>query len=326
MEWWRNRSVFHVHELFSPVLVCQAGQTSFDRCGRRCDCIGGRLVNCVRIRKEFTSLSLTERRRYIQTILTASTDTRFKNDYDRLLNDHRILFATGIHERIHFLTWHRYFILLYENLLRRVDCRFTVSYWDWSRVSGDPFRTTNPRDLWHRGNASFGGNGVPPNQCVQTGPFRESVWSLPPLPSGTPPSPGSGCLRRQFNGNPPDTVAVNNVLQINPVNFTDFELLLRLNLHDVVHCLIGGTMCSVDAALAPEFFLHHGFVDKIWDDWQKKSDAHLNAFFPTINEVMPGTQVLPREVVNLLSQPGDVRAEYQQPTSPVRPLSGICIV
>ena len=326
MEWWSNRTVFHVHELFSPVLVCQAGQTSFDRCGRRCDCIGGRLVNCVRIRKEFTSLSLTERRRYIQTILTASTDTRFKNDYDRLLNDHRILFATGIHERIHFLTWHRYFILLYENLLRRVDCRFTVSYWDWSRVSGDPFRTTNPRDLWHRGNASFGGNGVPPNECVQTGPFRESVWSLPPLPSGAPPSPGSGCLRRQFNGNPPDTVAVNNVLQINPVNFTDFELLLRLNLHDVVHCLIGGTMCSVDAALAPEFFLHHGFVDKIWDDWQKKSDAHLNAFFPTINEVMPGTQVLPREVVNLLSQPGGVRAEYQQPTSPVRPLSGICIV
>lgn len=119
---------------------------------------------------------------------------------------------------------------------------------------------------------------------------------------------------------------MNNVLQINPVNFTDFELLLRLNLHDVVHCLIGGTMCSVDAALAPEFFLHHGFVDKIWDDWQKKSDAHLNVFFPTINEVMPGTQVLPREVVSLSSQPGGVGAEYQQPTSPVRPLSGICMV
>ena len=167
MEWWRNGTVFHVHELFSPVLVCQAGQTSFDRCGRRCDCIGGRLVNCVRIRKEFTSLSLTERRRYIQTILTASTDTRFKNDYDRLLNDHRIRFATGIHQRIHFLSWHRYFILLYENLLRRVDCRFTVSYWDWSRVSGDPFRTTNPRDLWHRGNASLAEMA-----CYPTGVYR----------------------------------------------------------------------------------------------------------------------------------------------------------
>lgn len=138
--------------------------------------------------------------------------------------------------------------------------------------------------------------------------------------------PGPRCLRREFDGNPPDTVAVNKVLKRNPANFTDFELLLRGNLHNVVHCVIGGTMCSVDSASAPEFFLHHGFVDKIWDDWQKKSDAHLNAFFPTVNEVMPGTQVLPREVVNLLSQPGGVRAEYQQPTSPVRPLSGICIV
>ncbi|XP_022801515.1 uncharacterized protein LOC111339187, partial [Stylophora pistillata] len=257
----------------------------------------------------------------IQTILKASTDPTFKNDYDRLINDHRILFTSGIHEPIHFLPWHRYFILLYDNLLRRVDCRVTVPYWDWSRVSGDPFRT-NPTDLWHSGNAGFGGNGVAPNGCVQTGPFRESIWSLPPPPAGAPTEPGPRCLRRRFNGNPPDLVAVNRVLQINLVNFTDFELLLRINLHDVVHCLIGGTMCFNDSASAPEFFLHHGFIDKIWDDWQKRSDAHLNVFFPNINEVMPGTQVFPREVVDLSSQPGGVRAEYQQPKSPVRPSSG----
>lgn len=324
----RNRCHYGVGRLWYAAVyrvqgssVCQEGRKSFDKCGQRCDCIRGRLVNCVRIRKEFTSLSLRERRRYIQTILKASTDPTFKNDYDRLINDHRILFTSGIHERIHFLPWHRYFILLYENLLRRVDCRVTVPYWDWSRVSGDPFRT-NPTDLWHSGNAGFGGNGVAPNGCVQTGPFRESIWSLPPPPAGAPTEPGPRCLRRRFNGNPPDLVAVNRVLQINLVNFTDFELLLRINLHDVVHCLIGGTMCFNDSASAPEFFLHHGFIDKIWDDWQKRSDAHLNVFFPNINEVMPGTQVFPREVVDLSSQPGGVRAEYQQPKSPVRPSSG----
>ena len=269
-------------------------------------------MNCVRIRKEFTSMTFAERERYIRTILTASTDPRFKADYDRLLNDHRILFRSGIHERTHFLTWHRYFMLLYENLLRRVDCRFTVAYWDWSLVSGNPFSTANPTDLWHSGNTGFGGNGVAPDNCVQAGPFRESVWSLVPLPQQSNPR----CLQRRFNGNTPDSVAVQNVLRIAPDNFTDFELMLRLNLHDVVHCVIDGTMCSVDSASAPEFFLHHGFIDKIWDDWQKKSDAHLNVFFPGINEVMPGTQVRPREVVNLSSQPGGVRVEYR----PVRPL------
>ena len=30
-----------------------------------------------------------------------------------------------------------------------------------------------------------------------------------------------------------------------------------------------GQMCSNDSAAAPEFFLHHGFVDKLWGDWRK---------------------------------------------------------
>ncbi|XP_078342697.1 uncharacterized protein LOC144628471 isoform X5 [Oculina patagonica] len=293
--------------------VCQEGSTTFDRCGQRCSCVGGQLVNCVRIRKEFTSMTFAERERYIRVIRTASTDPRFKADYDNLINDHRLLFISGIHEATHFLSWHRYFMLLYENLLRRVDCNFTIAYWDWSLASDNPFSTANPEDLWHSANTGFGGNGVGLTACVQTGPFRQSEWSLVPLPAGSQPEPGPRCLARMFNGNPPDSVAVQEVLQITAGNFSDFEIMLRINLHDVVHCLIDGTMCSLDSAAAPEFFLHHGFIDKLWDDWQKKSDAHKNAFFPSVNVVMPGTQVLPREVIDLSSQPGGVRVEYQPP-------------
>lgn len=258
-------------------------------------------------------MTFAERERYIRVIRTASTDPRFKTEYDNLINDHRTLFVSGIHEATHFLSWHRYFMLLYENLLRRVDCNFTIAYWDWSLVSDNPFSTANPEDLWHSANTGFGGNGVGFAACVQTGPFRESEWSLVPLPAGSPPEPGPRCLARMFNGNPPDSVAVQEVLRITAGNFSDFEIMLRINLHDVVHCLIDGTMCSLDSAAAPEFFLHHGFIDKLWDDWQKKSDAHKNAFFPSVNVVMPGTQVLPREVIDLSSQPGGVRVEYQPP-------------
>ena len=142
---------------------------------------------------------------------------------------------------------------------------------------------------------------------MQSGPFRENEFSLVPIEEGDSP----GCLERDFDGTTPDMVAVAEVLKYEPDNFTDFELALRVDLHGTVHCVIGGTMCSHESAAAPEFFLHHSFVDKIWNTWQKKSEYHENVFFSTIDDVMTGTQILPKEVLDLNSLPGGVRVEYQ---------------
>lgn len=188
-----------------------------------------------------------------------------------------------------------------------MDCRFTVAYWDWSAAASDPWSTSDPGDLWHSAGTGFGGDGGGDRGCVQTGLFQESEWSLVPRPGESE----SRCLERSFRGTPPDTVAVQEVLQISVDRFTTFEEELRRNLHDLVHCLILGTMCSVDAAAAPEFFLHHSFIDKIWEDWQKKSESHKNAFFPSVNDVMPGTNDLPTEYIDLSAQPGDVSVEYE---------------
>ena len=57
----------------------------------------------------------------------------------------------------------------------------------------------------------------------------------------------------------------------NVSHFERFQFLLRFEFHDLVHCVIDGTMCTPDSASAPEFFLHHGFVDKIW--WVGKDKA-----------------------------------------------------
>ena len=116
-------------------------------------------------------MSHWERERYIRVIKMASTQPQYKAEYDKLITSHRDMFFTGIHEQRHFLTWHRWFILAYENLLRKIDCRVTVAYWDWSLVSANPWRTTS-RDVWYAGNSGFGGNGAGPNQCVTTGPLR----------------------------------------------------------------------------------------------------------------------------------------------------------
>ena len=66
---------------------------------------------------------------------------------------------------------HRYFVWRYENLMRKMYCRFTLSYWDWAMDSGHPWRGC-VKDVWSPTNFGFGGNGMGPSQCVETGPFR----------------------------------------------------------------------------------------------------------------------------------------------------------
>ncbi len=79
-------------------------------------------------------MSQEGRVRYIQTVKTASTNPAYKPQYDSLLTLHKTIFSSGIHQLDFFLPWHRWFILQFENLLREVDCRVTVPYWDWSLV------------------------------------------------------------------------------------------------------------------------------------------------------------------------------------------------
>ena len=98
-------------------------------------------------------------------------------------------------------------------------------------------------------------------------------------------------------------------------NNTDFELALRGVMHNNVHCGIGATMGDSEAASAPEFFLHHAFIDKIWDDWQKKRSAHKKAFFPTVKENIPETILRPAELIDLSNQPGHVCIAHE----PFRP-------
>ena len=286
----------HVYSFsFVRLLACRHGSTAYNNCGEKCKCHFGSLINCIRIRKEFTAMSLEERRRYISAIKRASTDQRFRRDYENLINMHQRLFFELIHEAQQFLPWHRWFILQYENLLRRVDCKVTVAFWDWS-LDSNPWDASNEQELWHSGDSGFGGNGR--RGCVQDGPFRQGVWSA------VSPT-GQKCLNREFRGIPPDAVAVREVILQN--NFVNFERQLRVNLHDQVHCLIGGTMCSIESASAPEFFLHHGFIDKIWDDRQKRTRNYAWRQ----ESLMGSGGVQATAVTNLSQQPGGVRVEYE---------------
>lgn len=64
-------------------------------------------------------------------------------------------------------------------------------------------------------------------------------------------------------------------------------------------------MCAHNSANAPEFFLHHAFIDKIWADWQEKSTSHMYAFFDNLPDDtrMRSAQFHPRDYIDTLYMP-----------------------
>ena len=74
-------------------------------------------------------------------------------------------------------------------------------------------------------------------------------------------------------------------------------------------------MCSSKSAEAPEFFLHHGFIDKIWADYQHQSRVKKFAYFSSINRRMVGISYGPRRVLDNENLPGGVRVCYKNPTT-----------
>ena len=51
---------------------CYGDRIVFDECHRSCLCKNGKFTNCHRVRREFTEMSLEERRRYVRTFRKAS--------------------------------------------------------------------------------------------------------------------------------------------------------------------------------------------------------------------------------------------------------------
>ena len=56
-------------------------------------------------------MTRSERLRYVNTVIRASTDARYRSEYNRIIASHRRLFNTGIHDKQQFLPWHRWYVL-----------------------------------------------------------------------------------------------------------------------------------------------------------------------------------------------------------------------
>ena len=148
---------------------------------------------------------------------------------------------------------------------------------------------------------------------MTTGPFKAGGSYIPPDPNKP--------VGRRFNGRPHNCAYIALVQRSDASQYSAWHKSIENDLHDTMQCNIGATMCTSRSADDPIFFLHHGFIDKLWADWQNKGPQYMNlAVWAQNNKVMPGGST-PRQVYNLLDQPQCVSVSIQQPDRPCQTAS-----
>ena len=103
--------------------------------------------------------------------------------------------------------------------------------------------------------SGLGGNGSTSDHTVRSGLFRCGAWK----------TATGECLKREFRGAPPDAVQV--AITLKEPTFKWFELMLRVNLHEGMHCFIGMLTQSsrrINSSLVFSKFVHlHSFPNNI---------------------------------------------------------------
>jgi tyrosinase len=260
----------------------------------------------IRVRKEIHAMTVEQRTLFTQTYRQAwdAPESGLKDCADNYLTN----FSRGLHNNGAFLPWHRGYLLQVENRLREISPNITIPYWDWSRsprISQD--------SIWGAEPGQFSGNGGA-DGCVTDGPFgSESGFEMT----------NGGCLQRRITGgSAASATEVQNLLDRYP-RASDYDLFRnRLEhgpgMHDSVHCLVGGTMCSARASNDPIFFLHHAMVDKIWSEWQAIVQEGRSAYTgdTSRDELMPGSPYTPGALLDMRRLPaaaagGFVEVRYE---------------
>jgi tyrosinase len=296
---------------FNEPTSCSSGGVSyddktwfFDKCGQKCLCNAGTPTLCRRVRKPLLQMSDEELTQYWHVFKTVYNDP--DGIIQGFVNNHVQMFSRGLHNNGAFLPWHRGYILATENRLREEDCTVTVPYWD---------QHTQPRlrhnKIWGEERRHCSGNGEAPSRNVYTGTFgSRNGFSLT---NGRP-------LRRRLSGGAAATFStIESNIYRRYLTAGQFDAMRnRLEhgpgLHDSVHCIVGGTMCSARSSNDPVFFSHHANTDRIWWHWQNLVDGGLTAYTgnTNLNDIMPVSPYTPKEVLNLMAQGprGDIAVNY----------------
>jgi len=148
-----------------------------------------------------------------------------------------------------------------------------VPYWAWE-VAGDNWHQD---EMWGPGDHQFGscGHGV-----VNDGPFSDMILPGTDHPLSRNCESGASLIKISD---------LESILEESPDNFEAFFRGINSGPHSTVHVRIGGSMVRGEhAGMTPEFFLHHNNVDRIWTNWQLRSESHELAQ-SSRDAIIPGT-------------------------------------
>ncbi|KAI0220986.1 hypothetical protein L0F63_004345 [Massospora cicadina] len=168
-----------------------------------------------------------------------------------------------------FFPWHREYLRRYELALQRVDPSVVLPYWDWSIDSQAPELSPILTNTY------FGGNGRSSDSCVVQGNFAR--WNVP--------IPNPHCLRRRYNrGDRISAFYSPESLEAIISQATTYDQLctsIEGGPHGAVHTGIGGStgdFSQMYSSNDPLFYVHHAFIDLLWNEWQMRNPSLANTY------------------------------------------------
>ncbi|PFH60906.1 hypothetical protein XA68_10104 [Ophiocordyceps unilateralis] len=261
------------------------------------------------VRKEWDSLSREERIDYTRAVkcLQAKPSRRGNETLARSRFEDFLLTHIDKTFTIHFsgllLPWHRYFLWLYEQALRK-ECGYQgyQPYWDWSKYVANPGASS----LFDGSDVSMSGDGEsiphgtvdvvipggpppvryvprPPGNgggCVVGGPFQDMTVHIGVSSAGASAVPEvyskPRCLTRDLL---PFILERRNSYQnvtdliLNSADIDVFYPAVDSNkgVHGGGHGFIGGeNLNQFVSPNDPVFYLHHAMLDRVWAIWQSR--------------------------------------------------------
>eukprot|EP00117_Sycon_ciliatum_P048326 scpid63262/ scgid34418/ len=248
-----------------------------ENCGLDCRCVEGRM-KCCRMRRSFDEISEEEIERYSNAFLTASRDPLYKEAFRTLAWFHPVMGCNMVIRPVRvdlhhaLMAFHRLTLLAFENLLRLVDCRVTIPFWDVGRNSGTPYLEQRVFKI-----GTFGGNGVPPNYCVQGSPYGEGFYTPAKFVYKGKELPYPNCLQRKVLPNDPSFpwLLIEVMISACSANVSVLaEDAIIESLDGAIHFSLGGSFNNVIAQVDPIFYLLHSYNDKIMATYQAKGEEY----------------------------------------------------
>lgn len=289
----------------------------------------------VQTRVSYSSLSQWEKKSYIAGIqcIQSKPSNLDRNQFPAAVNRYQdystihVSQTNKVHLSGFFLTWHRYYLYLFEKDMRQ-NCgyRGRFPYWDFS-VPGDI--TKDP--IFDGSDTSLSGNGAPNGTapialgpslviphgsgggCVTSGPFKN--W-MPTLDFISPLSLVSGqplpqsaydykpqCLVRDLNQYVKDTYETAALVSKTVQSRSAAELELNFNsviggsslgVHSGGHFSVGGFMSSIHVSVQdPSWWALHTMIDHVYTSWQIRNPDIATQLFgtQTANNAPPSPNV-----------------------------------